>query len=167
MSRPASIKLIIISVTKFSFECSELKNLDRRLSTKSRLAFSPNSCFFSLIIFMAKYRTFEAAIRKRYFDPIFNSLLFFETKGIKAFNLSLLILTLSSKARVNLACEWVGDIKVINNRLPWKLIGLAWIVRPLREKSFIAMKKVVAISQSIATTKKSLRATVINSEAIG
>ncbi|KAM3704433.1 hypothetical protein ACB098_03G002800 [Castanea mollissima] len=97
-----------MSVTKFSSEWPELKNLDNR-STESRLSFSPSLCFFSLIMFSAKPRTSEIAFLRRFSDPIFNNFLNFQTTGSTAENLSLLILTPSSKARANLACGREGN----------------------------------------------------------
>ncbi|KAK7824450.1 hypothetical protein CFP56_034370 [Quercus suber] len=91
VSRPASIKLITMSITKFSSEWPELKNLDNR-STESRLCFSPSSCFFSFIMFMANSRISETAILRRFSEPIFNNFLIFHMTGSNASNLSLLYL---------------------------------------------------------------------------
>ena len=108
VSRPASMKLITMSITKFSSEWPELKNLDNR-STESRLCFSPSSCFFSFIIFMANSRISETAILRRFSEPIFNNFLIFHMTGSNASNLSLLYLTPSSNAKASLACGREGN----------------------------------------------------------
>ena len=91
-----------------AWEWPELKHRDKR-STDSNSDFSFSSCFFSLMISLAKSRTSWTANLSFFSEPIFKARLTFQIKGKGELNMSLLIRVAFSKAAADLASGRDGN----------------------------------------------------------